>query len=326
MVVLTHSIQWGSGKDFYQENVFFNDPLFKFIYGYHMPLFMVVSGYLFRRTIQRHSCMEIVTSRLRTLMLPIVTCQTLYLCCLLILGMTMLSVGWMYSYTSALWFLWSALICSFITLIGHAAFKDSLLFHVAVLVMLLLIPAEKLSGLHVFMYPYFVVGFYWNKLNCSKQYRRLSYMKKWSLLMTSFGLYVSLCIFYDCPERSVYVNGVSLQGRPSVWVQLFIDSVRYVYGGLGVAMTMIAVDLWIEGQQLTSNSNLKWLLFLGRNTLGIYIFNYYTTQLLQFIPIDGHYYYMASIVETVMMLMGACTMIWFVRRNRIVRLLILGEK
>lgn len=327
MVVFTHSIQWGSGSTFYHERLFFDDWLFKFIYGFHMPLFMVVSGYLFWGTICRHKPMEVAMSRLRSLLLPIVTCQTLYLIILLALGMTTLSVGWLYSYGSALWFLWSVLGCSLITLVGHVLLKDSLLFHIGVWVIILLIPADRLSGLHVFMYPYFVVGFYWNKLNGKELYRSFGGLKKMSVLLLSLGLYILFCVTFDSPERSVYVTGMSLQGRSSAWNQLLIDMLRYVYGGLGIIMTMIAVDLCFKERQLSSDRDFQhWLIWLGQNTLGIYIFNFFTTQLLLLLPFNGHYFYLASTAETILMLMGAMAVIWLVRKSFISRLLILGEK
>ncbi len=328
MVVFTHSIQWGSGSSFYNECLYFDDQLFKFVYGFHMPLFMIVSGYLFWGTICRHKPMEVAMSRLRALLLPIVTCQTIYLIILSVLGMTVLSMGWLYSYGSALWFLRSVLGCSFMLLVGHVLLKDSLLFHVVVWALLLLIPAERLSGLHVFMYPYFVFGYYWNKLNGKERYRSFSGLKKISVLMASFGLYmVLLCGTFDSPERSVYIMGMSLQGRSSVWIQLIIDLLRYIYGGLGIIMTMITVDLCFAGRQFSSDRNLQhWIVLLGRNTLGIYIFNFFTTQLLLLLPFNGHYFYMASIAETIVMLIGAMAVIWLVRRTFITRLLFLGEK
>ena len=327
MVVFTHSVQWGSGSIFYHERLFFDDQLFKFIYGFHMPLFMIVSGYLFWGTICRHKPIEVAMSRLRALLLPIVTCQTIYLIILSVLGMTVLSVGWLYSYGSALWFLWCVLGGSFMMFVGHVLLKDSLLFHVAVWALLLLIPAERLSGLHVFMYPYFVFGYYWNKLNGKELYRSFFGLKKISVLIVSFVLCLLLCETFDSPERSVYITGMSLQGRSSVWIQLLIDILRYIYGGLGIIMTMITVDLCLAGRQFSSDHSIQHcLVLLGRNTLGVYIFNFFTTQLLLLLPFNGHYFYMASTVETIVMFIGAMVVIWLVRRTYITRLLILGEK
>ena len=47
LVVLAHSIQCVSGRCFMGQELYFSEPVFKFIYGFHMPLFMVTSDNLF---------------------------------------------------------------------------------------------------------------------------------------------------------------------------------------------------------------------------------------------------------------------------------------
>lgn len=55
LMVWGHCIQFGSGSEYLQNNVFFQNNVFKFIYTFHMPLFMALSGYLFNKTIERYS-------------------------------------------------------------------------------------------------------------------------------------------------------------------------------------------------------------------------------------------------------------------------------
>lgn len=47
LVVMGHCIQYGSGNDYYTSALFFEENIFKFIYSFHMPLFMLISGYVF---------------------------------------------------------------------------------------------------------------------------------------------------------------------------------------------------------------------------------------------------------------------------------------
>lgn len=49
-VLLGHCIQYGGG---YEDNSFFDNKLFKFIYSFHMPLFMLISGYLFSESVKK---------------------------------------------------------------------------------------------------------------------------------------------------------------------------------------------------------------------------------------------------------------------------------
>ena len=46
LVVLGHCIQNGSGADYRSEALYFSDRFYQFIYSFHMPLFMMISGYL----------------------------------------------------------------------------------------------------------------------------------------------------------------------------------------------------------------------------------------------------------------------------------------
>lgn len=47
LVELGHCIQYGSGQAVINTVSFFEDKLFRLIYSFHMPLFVLVSGYVF---------------------------------------------------------------------------------------------------------------------------------------------------------------------------------------------------------------------------------------------------------------------------------------
>ena len=51
LVVVGHCIQYGSGNGYYLEKAYFENPMFIFIYSFHMPLFALISGYLFSYSI-----------------------------------------------------------------------------------------------------------------------------------------------------------------------------------------------------------------------------------------------------------------------------------
>lgn len=71
LVLVGHTIQYASGKSYSVAGDFYENYLFKFIYGFHMPLFMIVSGYLFSFAVKKKSTKEIVISRLTSLLIPI---------------------------------------------------------------------------------------------------------------------------------------------------------------------------------------------------------------------------------------------------------------
>ena len=350
LVVLAHSVQWGSGREFQEQGLFFSDPLFKVIYGFHMPLFMVVSGYLFRSTLNRHSASDVLRSRLRMLLLPIITWQTLYLAILLAAGVIALSPGLLYSYKGALWFLWSVLFCSVLVLVGHQWFRDSWLYYAVVTVALLFVPGKWIDGLHVFMFPYFVGGYLWNvrigergqKGTCSRA-AGMSYLL---IAAVAIAIYILLYFVYDTTDHSIYRNGTCILGRESLWEQVSIDAARYVYGWAGVVAVMVIVWGWTRHVGLTRHvaslqggmRHVGWMVqfltYLGRNTLGIYIVNYFTVMLMPFAVTP----WMASLasrplphivlalVETAIMIAVALAVVRLIRCSKTLRLLMLGEK
>lgn len=66
LVVLGHSIQYATSQ-----NYDFNGNLvFQLIYGFHMLLFMIVSGYLFWYSLNRYDLVHGFLSKLKGIMIP----------------------------------------------------------------------------------------------------------------------------------------------------------------------------------------------------------------------------------------------------------------
>lgn len=53
LVVAGHCIQSGCGTQYSSSNLYWENYLFKFIYGFHMPLFAMISGYLFYYSVKK---------------------------------------------------------------------------------------------------------------------------------------------------------------------------------------------------------------------------------------------------------------------------------
>lgn len=50
LVVFGHCIQYGSGLQAMSNGLYFDNKVFQMIYSFHMPLLMLISGYLFYNT------------------------------------------------------------------------------------------------------------------------------------------------------------------------------------------------------------------------------------------------------------------------------------
>lgn len=71
LVVVGHSLQYGEGIKYLSQGYFYDNIFFKIIYSFHMPLFMLISGYLFYFTINNHSISELIIAKIKRLLIPI---------------------------------------------------------------------------------------------------------------------------------------------------------------------------------------------------------------------------------------------------------------
>ena len=65
-----HCIQYCALNDF----DFFENPVFKFIYSFHMPLFMLISGYLFAFSCKKRELRTLLIHRTQGMLQPIAFC------------------------------------------------------------------------------------------------------------------------------------------------------------------------------------------------------------------------------------------------------------
>ena len=69
LVVLGHCIQYASHEGY----DFANNIVFKLIYSFHMPLFMLLTGYLFWYTLSKYSFWNGIVAKLKGIMIPCMT-------------------------------------------------------------------------------------------------------------------------------------------------------------------------------------------------------------------------------------------------------------
>lgn len=111
LVALGHSVQCGSGEAFRGGALFYEDSLFRFIYAFHMPLFMLVSGYVFCWSLGRRSFRETARKQFRSLVVPCVCWTLLYQALLLQKAGGRFDLEWLSGLPTLLlrgnWFLWA---------------------------------------------------------------------------------------------------------------------------------------------------------------------------------------------------------------------------
>lgn len=84
---------------------------YRLIYSFHMPLFMMITGYFFVRTLRGGSFYDVFKKKFRQLILPILTWATIFTIIKQIKVGFPPASAFIDSYTYSFWFLKSAFIC-----------------------------------------------------------------------------------------------------------------------------------------------------------------------------------------------------------------------
>lgn len=194
-----------------------------------MPLFMLISGYLFYFSFSKRELKEVIIHRSKPLLQSIVVGSIItYFVGAMIASFhghfgALFDGGWIGSLGS-LWFLWSVLASSIVVAVVCKKVKPLWL---QILLLFCCIPIIMLFPnleMNLFMYPYFIIGFYFAKYEnnipqCVKAFRYIS--------LVCFPV---LLFFFD-KQHYIYTTGIL--GGKGIVDSLIIDLYRWVIGLIG---------------------------------------------------------------------------------------------
>lgn len=188
LVLVGHAIQYCYGAEYFLQRVYFSNPIFKFIYSFHMPLFIAVSGYLLHHTLNHRTEQEVALRRLRQLGLPILS-----------FGVLAFAIKWavypiynvgeclkelFHTCTGNLWFLRALLYNQLLLLLVHRM-GDKIWMYVLAGMLIYFIPdSSYIPARNTFLYPFLVMGFMTGKytLNVYIEKRRMNVLTSMLLL------------------------------------------------------------------------------------------------------------------------------------------------
>lgn len=309
LVVLGHCIQEGSGEDFSVRSLYFYDKLYQFIYSFHMPLFMAVSGYLCResmsRAVTRPERITMLKKRAVRLLAPIFLWTGADMARSFVTAPEPLPFEpgeFLLSFFRAallnLWFLWAVFWCFLIVYIIHYHFHDSILLYMAGFISMFLLPDGLGLGAYKFLLPFFVAAFYAHDFLNTHNCAALREPRFWKVLSAGavFGI---LFLFFD-ENSMIYLSGYRITGK-DVLLQLRIDFYRALTGFAGVAFFTL---LWQYILRKTEGKlKFRILTELGKNSMGIYILSGYILLLfVRRIPSITEPSYLLNIAETLVIL------------------------
>ncbi len=325
LVALGHSLQYGLGQP---NDGIFDNWLMKFIYSFHMPLFMMISGYLFGFSVKKHSFKENLFGKLKSLLVPIAIWS---------IPVTFIDIikysperlnpwdffkSYLNEFIGQFWFLWAVLLCSIVVLIVNRFLNDSIIVYVVIFGLTFVIPnIIMVDELYRFMFPLFVLAYLICKYNILEN---LSVRKIYAITIVSMVVFIALLIFYD-RESYIYISGHSLIHKQNWLHQLFVDIYRIVIGIVGSIFfwgLFSIISKYIKG--IVS----KVLLCLGTNTMGIYILSFFISVYIlpevvkEYIGLN----YGLALLETILTLAVCIILILLIKKVRILDKLLLGGR
>lgn len=220
---------------------FFEDLAYRWIYSFHMPLFMLVSGYLFFFSLEKRDFKTLIIHRTQALLQPIVMIQILAFflttgikACLSGSFQQLFDGSWANSLGSPLlWFLWSVLVCSLVAAVAFRAVQNTVLRCFVLLFGIVFAALFPNAELNLFMYPYFMAGLLWAKWR-PRVPKVIQYFKYISVV-----LYPILFLLFR-KEHFIYTSGLFDPGNMKR--QIMVDLFRWVIGLVGSVFVITLLE------------------------------------------------------------------------------------
>ncbi|MCC5658864.1 acyltransferase family protein [Nostoc sp. XA010] len=314
LVVYGHIIQYVA----YNGNGFFQDPVFKAIYIFHMPLFMAISGFISFSSIEKSTFFNITKKRFFNLIVPILSWSILYSItfCLIEKECTMHSfIRYLTNnITSNFWFLW-ALFMSIITIAFLKRFNYDKLYGIVLsFCVVLLIPDKGNIPLFKYTFPFFCIGYL---LAQQKEHLELEVANKSKLLLTgALFLTISSYLLWNT-KTYIYVSGMT---------NFWSVTLRYFTGFVASILVMQLVWKFYK----FSSKSFRWFICeIGKGSLYIYILQtYFFTFASKFqYPLHHNFLFLLSIYPMSAFLLSFCLLQIgnFSERNALVSKLLFGR-
>lgn len=173
LVVLGHCIQYASHNGY----DYVNNTVFKLIYSFHMPLFMLISGYLFWYSLSKYSLVEGVLAKLKGIMIPCMTWGLItYILDIFLNDWSPVSIyGYLYYTAYSNWFLWAVFYCSLVGFASKCIFKSKFVGYVIIFVCNYFIPVVANTAGAKRLMPFFIIGIMLNQYKALDKLRGTKY-------------------------------------------------------------------------------------------------------------------------------------------------------
>ena len=268
LMIWGHCIQYCCAGSF----DFFENAVFKFIYSFHMPLFMLISGYLFWYSFQKRNLGELLVRKTQALLQPIIMCGILSflmidICLDVIPNRNIVNLwdgAWL-NHIRDFWFLWSVLAAS-VTLAIAFKITDRISLQL-VFTALGIFAVALFPGMieNVYMYPYFVLGFLFAK------FRDEGWLEKLAKLRYAFIAIFPVMMLFFKKDHYIYTTG--LTGTEGVINHMPENLFRWAIGLAGSIFVLVILELTVKviSNRRKITAPVKFTAKLGEKSLQVYI-------------------------------------------------------
>ncbi len=304
LVIWGHCVQYLVSSDYKDE------PLYRIIYSFHMPLFMTISGF-FGANLYKKSFREAVLSKSRQLLVPIVTFGLIVSC----------FCGIRFSNFGILWFLNSLLACS----LGYCSIMKAKRFRTVLLsVSLLLSVVLPLPYQLGRMWPFFLLGVLLNR-----NYDRFK-DNAGKIALAVLPAFIVMLVFWDEKFWSTGNVLTAVVTGVSCLPPLMLEGYRYIIGFFGVVFFIAVFHFFATKLPHTRMGDM--LLSWGKFTLGVYVIQKVVLEmgLKRVLNFDGIGFVEFNFVVVPLLSVGILLLciaaIKIIRRSRYVSFALFGER
>lgn len=294
LMLLGHAVQYGMGEEYLMSESYYANPLFKYIYGFHMPLFALVSGYFFWQSASRRSLPALLRKIAVQLFLPIVSFALIYYVVHYPLpssfgNLAPYALGAVLHITKALWFLWAIMYSCLLLVLSRRVGLDSWWVQLLIVAVLYCLRDSAMTGGMKFLYPFFLLGYYARKLAAGSQIavntkpvgvgisrlvERAGGMGRlcWVVCIPSLLLYCVVMHYLYGYDTYFYTTQIYLFRTSAPLHQLVVDVVR-LFAGLCGSVAIVAM-LRLAYGAIANQLLAKAIAAVGRESKGVYCFQY----------------------------------------------------
>lgn len=294
-----------------------------------MPLFMLISGYLFAYSANRRSISENMKKKFFTLIVPIISwvalSQIYSIASNFYHGNSIQLFGIIKAYISGVvhqfWFLWAIFWSALAVLVVRKYLRDSVLAYIGIAFICLFLPNRFNIQMYSFIFPYFVLGYKFNLHQAKIDFKKVT--KTSVFIWVSIFFFVLLSLF----KRSsyIYTSGYYILNG-NMLHQLLIDFYRFCIGLVGSIFCLLLLEKVYRFVKNTTWS--QPILYLGQKTMGIYIVQGYLISHIM-MKITRNFQgvnYGITVIESIAIIILSLLLVYVLQKNTITNRIFLGGK